>query len=385
MYQVTFVIRHWLQEKCERMRRLARLPLGKITRRSLEAAAADTPQIALPAVRTASPAALAAGLLGSFALLPVAWAQGRATRRRVPCLPPAEPPHHGVVPGVGEPVRLVAIGESPVAGIGLSCSDETVAAATARALGRVTGKPIVWRAYGLSGATVRDAMERVLPRVAPEPADLLIVAFGVNDATAYRSPARYADDLAALVTAARSRVGDAAVVIGGVASLRSFPALPWPLRNILGWRSVALQAAADRLTDRLPRLVVERFSMPLGPELFASDGFHPNLKAHTLWGEEIAALALPLIDARRASPLVVPSRPSLGAESTGRSPTTSRLTTEARILFTQRQAPCQPEHREIEPDERHEPGIRRDKTFHHQSRTDRDRLADHQACDEDKQ
>jgi len=199
------------------MRRLATPRLGKITRRSLEAAAADVPQVALP-VRIASPAALAAGLLGSIALLPVAWAQGRATRRRVPCLPPAKAPHHGVVPGIGEPVRLVAIGESPVAGIGLSRSDETVAAATARALGRVTGKPIVWRAHGLSGATVRDAMERVLPRVAPERADLLIVAFGVNDATAYRSPARYADDLAALVTAARSRVGDAAVVIGGVAS-----------------------------------------------------------------------------------------------------------------------------------------------------------------------
>ena len=72
------------------------------------------------------------------------------------------------------------------------------------------------------------------------------------------------------------------------------PALPWPLRSILGWRSVALQAAADRLTGRLPRLVVERFSAPLKPDLFAPDGFHPNSQAHSLWGEKIAALALPL-------------------------------------------------------------------------------------------
>jgi lysophospholipase L1-like esterase len=90
-------------------------------------------------------------------------------------------------------------------------------------------------------------------------------------------------------------VGDAAVVIGGVAPIASFPALPWPLRTVLGWRSAALQAAADRLSGRLPRLVVERFEAPLAPDLFASDGFHPNLKAHTLWGERIAALALPLI------------------------------------------------------------------------------------------
>ena len=91
----------------------------------------------------------------------------------------------------------------------------------------------------------------------------MIVAFGVNDATSYRSPSAFADDLTELVTTARERVGDAAVVIGGVAPLLAFPALPWPLRSILGWRSTALQAAADRLADRLPRVVVERFSAPL--------------------------------------------------------------------------------------------------------------------------
>jgi lysophospholipase L1-like esterase len=138
-------------------------------------------------------------------------------------------------------------------------------------------------------------LERLLPRIAPEPADLLIVAFGVNDATSYRSPTAFADDLAALVTTARNRVGNAAAVIGGVAPLVAFPALPWPLRTILGRRSAALQASAERLTGRLPKLVVERFSAPLRPDLFASDGFHPNSRAHLLWGEKISALAFPLL------------------------------------------------------------------------------------------
>ena len=59
--------------------------------------------------------------------------------------------------------------------------------------------------------------------------------------------------------------------------------------------SAALQAAADGLTGRFPRLVVERISA-LEPDLFASDGFHPNQRAHAVWGEEIAALALPLVE-----------------------------------------------------------------------------------------
>jgi lysophospholipase L1-like esterase len=136
---------------------------------------------------------------------------------------------------------------------------------------------------------------RILPRIPPQTADLLIVAFCINDLTGYRSPSGFADDLAAIVTAARKRVGNAAVVIGGVAPIASFPALPWPLRTILGWRAAALQAAAEGLTRRLPKLAVERFSAPLSRDLFASDGFHPNPLAHSLWGAKIAALALPLL------------------------------------------------------------------------------------------
>src|ERR1700730_2590085 len=133
-------------------------------------------------------AAIAARLVGSFVLLPLVIAQGAVTRRRVPRLPPARPPHHGLVPGAGKPIRLLAIGESTVRGVGLTSGEESVAATTARALARLTGRPVAWRAEGLSGATVSDARKQLLPRIAPEPADLMLVAFGVNDATAYRSP-----------------------------------------------------------------------------------------------------------------------------------------------------------------------------------------------------
>ena len=135
------------------------------------------------AFRGAAPlrAAIAARLVGSFVLLPLVFAQGAATRRRVPRLPPARPPHHGLVPGAGKPIRLLAIGESTVCGVGLTSGEESVAATTARALARLTGRPVAWRAEGLSGATVSDARKQLLPRIAPEPADLMLVAFGVND------------------------------------------------------------------------------------------------------------------------------------------------------------------------------------------------------------
>src|SRR5271166_112342 len=240
-------------------------------------------------------ALLAARLFGSLALLPFAALQGVATSRRVPRLPSAKPPHRGAVAGAGPVIRVLAIGESSVSGVGLVNGEETMVAATARSLARITNRPVTWRANGLSGATVNEGLGRLLPSLTSEPADLLVVAFGVNDVMAYRSPSGFADDLEELVRAARDRVGEAAVVIAGVGPIRSFPALPWPLRSILGWRSEALQLASERLAERIPRLVIKRFASRLAPDLFAIDGFHPNARAHSLWGEEIAALALPLL------------------------------------------------------------------------------------------
>ena len=206
----------------------------------------------------------AIGLFGSVALLPLVALQGAITRRRVPCLPPVKVPCRGLVPGHGAAIRMRAIGDSTVAGVGLTHGEETVAAATARALARQTGRPVAWQGHGLSGATVSEAAQRLLPRIAAEPADLLVIAFGVNDTIAYRSPWAFADDLAALVTAARSRIGEAAVVIAGVAPLSCFPALPWPLRTILNWRSP--RCRRRRRSGRpVARLAVEQFSNVRAP------------------------------------------------------------------------------------------------------------------------
>jgi lysophospholipase L1-like esterase len=168
-------------------------------------------------------------------------------------------------------------------------------AATARALARSTRRPVIWRADGLSGATVREAIDRLLPTFTPEPIDLLIIAFGINDVIAYRSPSGFANDLEELIIVVRNQFGEAAVVIAGIAPLTSFPALPRPLRNLLGWRSEALQIAAEQLAKKFKRLVVERFPARIEPHLFAKDGFHPNARAHCLWGEDLASLALPLL------------------------------------------------------------------------------------------
>src|SRR5205807_10671949 len=87
-------------------------------------------------------AAVALGVWASLAFLPLVIAQGIAVRRRLPTLPPAAPPHGGLFSGRQPAIRLLAIGESTVAGVGLSRGDETVAATTARCLSLLTRREV---------------------------------------------------------------------------------------------------------------------------------------------------------------------------------------------------------------------------------------------------
>src|SRR5207247_1625148 len=65
-------------------------------------------------------ARLAAGLLGSLALFPLVAVQGVLTRRRMPSLPPAQPPRRGFIAGTGPLLRIFAIGDSSVSAIAVA-------------------------------------------------------------------------------------------------------------------------------------------------------------------------------------------------------------------------------------------------------------------------
>lgn len=113
------------------------------------------------------------------------------------------------------------------------------------------GREVRWQAVGRRGATAREVRRELVPRL--QPADLLVVVLGVNDTLALRSAARFRRDLLGIVVDARRRIGAVPVVLAGVAPVGRFPALPRPLRDVLGVRSNALDRAARELT-RLPRV-----------------------------------------------------------------------------------------------------------------------------------
>lgn len=224
-------------------------------------------------------------VLGTVAAAPVLVAQALHVRRVTPRLPGAGGPVEGVVAGHGDPFRVVVLGESTADGVGAATHDEALAGQLARALAR-DGRAVSWQVVGRTGANARTVRDELVPLV--RPADLVLVALGVNDTTELHTAARYRRDLLGLVVDLRRRLGQVDVVLAGVPPMGHFPGLPRPLRDVLAARSAALDAAAAELS-RLPRVL----HAPMRPTLlddttFADDRFHPGPVGYARWADELA-------------------------------------------------------------------------------------------------
>jgi lysophospholipase L1-like esterase len=241
--------------------------------------------------------------LTSPLLLPIALAQGVLVRLRTPRLPPATGLHGlAAAPDLdgaalqrdGSPLRLLAVGDSIIAGVGCTTQDEALTGRLAAAIAARCGRAVAWQATGANGATARTALQ-LLPR-APFDADLCLVSVGVNDVVHRTSPARFGAALSTLVATLLEHSPRAAVVFAGVPPLASFPSLPrWPLGQLLGEHATRLQSAAREVAARAPlQGRLHCFDLPgqLPAEMFSADGFHPGPRGCAIWADGLVGLAV---------------------------------------------------------------------------------------------
>ncbi|HYD78893.1 MAG TPA: SGNH/GDSL hydrolase family protein [Paucimonas sp.] len=229
--------------------------------------------------------------LVALPLYPLLLAQGRRTRRITPRLPEAVAPYDGIAGAqhAGAPLSLLTVGESPVAGVGVGTHEEAITGQFALALARHVRRPVAWRACGKNGVTVRQAIEQVLPEVPPQSVDIALVAFGVNDTTAFHSVARWRNDLRALLRALDERCQPRAILLSGVPPVGAFPALPQPLRWVMGMKARALDRAARELARDMPRTHYVALALDTSDrDMMASDGYHPSHKGCAAWAALLA-------------------------------------------------------------------------------------------------
>lgn len=219
-------------------------------------------------------------------MLPFLVVQGRHTRHVTPRLPEATGPASGIVGERhgGDPLSLLTVGESPVAGVGVATHEEAITGQLAHALAARLLRPVSWQACGKNGVTVQEALAQVIPSVPRKPVDIALVAFGVNDTTAFRPVSRWSRDLSAVLDALEVRCQPKLILLSGVPPLAHFPALPQPLRWVMGLKAQTLDMAAQALATERARTVHVPLTLDTRDvTMMASDGYHPSAKGCTAW------------------------------------------------------------------------------------------------------
>lgn len=225
--------------------------------------------------------------LATFALAPLAVPLALRTRRTALRLPLAEGEVHGLAGAAlpGEPFRLLLVGESTVAGVGVKRLDQALVVCLAEALAERMQRPVRWHACGENGITAEQARQRLLPEALKESADLALLVFGVNDTTHLTTRKRWQAALRGMAVALRER--GMVVAFSAVPPLHHFRALPWLLRQLLGWRASLL----DRELRAVARERQARYcqlSLQFEAHYLAEDGYHPSALGYRIWAQGLA-------------------------------------------------------------------------------------------------
>jgi lysophospholipase L1-like esterase len=131
-------------------------------------------------------------------------------------------------------------------------------------------------------------------------ADAVVIALGVNDVIQWHGVSKWSRSLEQLICGVRQHVGDCLIVLTGVPPMQYFPALPQPLKSVLGERARLLDRASVNIASTLPAVVHVHSQFELGREFFCEDGFHPSEWGYAEWGRRLAeAIASACEQARR--------------------------------------------------------------------------------------
>lgn len=225
---------------------------------------------------------LAAGLAGLTVLAVEGWV---AARRQYASSDLAPTVSGTFGRGNSPSLRLLMLGDSTAAGLGVEHTEETVGGRLSELIAS-TGREVVLDSVAVTGSRAADLgpqVSRALVRGAP---DIAVILVGANDATHFTPLDELERHLAEAVR--RLRAAGSEVVVGTCPDLGAARNFAQPLRELVGWsgRRVAAsseQAAADG--GGVPVDLAARTGpvFRADPGTLSEDEYHPSADGYQLW------------------------------------------------------------------------------------------------------
>jgi lysophospholipase L1-like esterase len=211
-----------------------------------------------------------------------------------------EPPASG---STGTPLRLVVLGDSTTAGVGVERAEDSLPYLVAERLAAHETARVHVVSYGWAGARATDVAEKQLPR-AMEPlragegapflsgAHVVAVVIGSNDATHQTPPGRYRTALRSTMEGVRAAAPKARIVLAGIPRFRGALRAIEPLITLADGYARLLRPISRAEAERVGAVYADLAAgvpprIESGMEFLSSDNFHPSVVGYSLWADVI--------------------------------------------------------------------------------------------------
>ncbi|SFR47334.1 SGNH/GDSL hydrolase family protein [Litoreibacter janthinus] len=218
-----------------------------------------------------------------LALLPILAAQGWRARTTARQLPEPDGPREGIV-GQGPELRLLILGDSSAAGVGVAHQRDAITGHLTRTLAET--RKVHWRLNAVSGATTAATLAR-LSAEETGPFDMAVTALGVNDVTKGATLRRWLGHQRELCERLQQEFGCTQVFVSGMPPIGSFPLLPDPLRWVLAEQGRRWDRALIKMLDGMDGCYHVKAAESLEPHQMSKDGFHPGPEVYEMWAAAI--------------------------------------------------------------------------------------------------
>lgn len=235
-------------------------------------------------------------------LIPIIYLWGKAIKASIPDLPE---PTKNLDGNFGEsycPKKVLLIGESSISGVGIEDHMEGIPGEIGRILSVHNDTSITWKVVAKSGFKAIDVINQLLPKLANETYNLIVIGLGGNDTFQTTPPWIWRRDMYLLINLIKIKYPSAHVIISAMPPVADFPVFPKLLQSFMGGHTNMLRLSImdfpilfDKVYYMADKVKMHEW---LGDETsnnmedFFSDGVHPSALTYQLIGRGIAGLVI---------------------------------------------------------------------------------------------
>jgi len=243
------------------------------------------------------------GVIISIPLLPLLIFQGKRIKKETPRLPEAKNPKGFINSSSNKTFKLIALGESTIAGVGVDFHKNGFTGALAKEIAKQKDIAVLWRVYAKSGYTAKLVRKRLLPKIEESNADAIIIGLGGNDAFKLNSPSLWIFQIVLLIKEVKKKFPKTPIYFTNMPPIKEFPAFTKTIKFIVG---NLVEILGKKLHKRVRKksnvhyneeIITlkkwkEKFTIKGDTNIFFSDGVHPSKISYQVWGKDMANFIL---------------------------------------------------------------------------------------------